>query len=107
MTENDWNDESVAIVESLGKDSHVADKYRAGKTLAEKAAWRFIEERKGEIGFDLVVLHPPYIFGPILHSVDKAEDLNWSTNEWFDAVIKGTKTKEELVNIRYVSASTV
>ncbi|KAK5995468.1 Putative uncharacterized oxidoreductase [Cladobotryum mycophilum] len=38
--------------------------YRASKTAAEKAAWRFMEQRG--LGFDLVSLCPGMVFGPFL-----------------------------------------
>ncbi|KAL3952021.1 hypothetical protein ACCO45_013738 [Purpureocillium lilacinum] len=39
--------------------------YRASKTAAEKAAWRFMEEQRG-LGFDLVSLCPGMVFGSFL-----------------------------------------
>ncbi|KAG6034223.1 hypothetical protein E4U41_006655 [Claviceps citrina] len=52
--------------------------YRASKTAAEKAAWRFMSERKP--GFDLVSLCPTMVFGPFLPgSMPKAiRDVNTS-----------------------------
>ncbi|QYS95798.1 Epimerase domain-containing protein [Trichoderma simmonsii] len=38
--------------------------YRASKTAAEKAAWKFMESRP--LGFDLVSLCPGMVFGPFL-----------------------------------------
>ncbi|OAA57736.1 NAD(P)-binding domain protein [Cordyceps fumosorosea ARSEF 2679] len=39
--------------------------YRASKTAAERAAWRFLEERD-PAGFDMVSLCPAMVFGPFL-----------------------------------------
>ena len=35
--------------------------YQASKTLAERAAWEFVEEKKGEIKFDLVSINPSWV----------------------------------------------
>ncbi len=51
-TEADWNDDS-----SL---DHGA--YAYSKTMAERAAWDFMDQR--EVGFDLVVINPTGVIGP-------------------------------------------
>ncbi|SCU80129.1 LAMI_0B00914g1_1 [Lachancea mirantina] len=38
--------------------------YMASKKLAEKLAWDFLEENKGEINFTLTTVNPPYVMGP-------------------------------------------
>ena len=30
------------------------------------AAWKFVEDHKDEINWDLVTINPPYVFGTIL-----------------------------------------
>ena len=40
--------------------------YMASKTLAEKAAWEFVDANKSTISWDLVALNPPWIFGASL-----------------------------------------
>ncbi|KAI5310867.1 hypothetical protein KEM55_005989 [Ascosphaera atra] len=50
--------------------------YRGSKKFAEKTAWDFIEREKPN--FDLVALCPPLVFGPVVHPVPKASDLNES-----------------------------
>ena len=40
--------------------------YEKSKTLAEKAAWDFVKELPSEKKFDLTVINPGLIFGPIL-----------------------------------------
>ena len=42
-TEADWNEASPRAVEELGAKASPADKYLASKTLAERAAWSFVE----------------------------------------------------------------
>lgn len=70
FSEKDWNEQAVQDVQENGRNAMVGNKYRASKTLAEKAAWAFVKENK--IDWDLVVLNPPYVsnriclFHPIL-----------------------------------------
>ncbi|ELU41848.1 D-lactaldehyde dehydrogenase [Rhizoctonia solani AG-1 IA] len=65
-----------STLETKGKAAAGGDKYRASKTLAEKAAWAFLEERKPK--FDIATINPPMVFGPILHQVSNPESLNTS-----------------------------
>jgi nucleoside-diphosphate-sugar epimerase len=51
-TEKDWNDESTA------EDGA----YRASKALAEKAAWEISKKE----GFELAVINPTFVLGPII-----------------------------------------
>ncbi|GER51891.1 NAD(P)-binding Rossmann-fold superfamily protein [Striga asiatica] len=56
------------------------DYYALGKTLAEKAAWKFAEEN----GLDLVTLHPGYVIGPLLQPI-----LNFSSEALLDLIREG------------------
>jgi nucleoside-diphosphate-sugar epimerase len=76
---SDWNTFSPKEVEDKGKDVDPSQAYRASKTLAERAAWKFIEEEKPS--FDITTVNPPLIFGPIIHDVPSAEKLNTSVNK--------------------------
>ena len=51
-TENDWNESS----------SLTDNPYAYSKTVAEKAAWKFMEEKKPH--FDLIVINPSMVLGP-------------------------------------------
>lgn len=62
-SEDDWNDTALEQLKADGKNAHYLVKYRASKVLAERAAWEFYEENKGKVGWDLVVLNPPIVFG--------------------------------------------
>ncbi|RPD65277.1 NAD(P)-binding protein [Lentinus tigrinus ALCF2SS1-7] len=99
FSEENWNDASIAEVKEKGKDATPLAKYRTSKTLAERAAWDFWNKHKSEVSWDLVVLNPPFVFGPFLHDVDKPENLNESAREFYDTVVKGTKDKTALVNL--------
>lgn len=94
--ETSWNERSPKAVEELGKKAAPIDKYRASKTLAERAAWKFVEQNKNKIKYDLVVLNPPFVFGPPLHEVGEAASLNTSMLDLFKYGIKGLASKEVL-----------
>ncbi|KAJ3108629.1 methylglyoxal reductase (NADPH-dependent) gre2 [Phlyctochytrium planicorne] len=76
LTEEDWNDGAVKQLETTGNDTPANVAYAASKTLAEKAAWKFVEEHKPN--FDLVVINPPFIFGPPIHHISSYDDINTS-----------------------------
>ncbi|SJX66594.1 related to GRE2-methylglyoxal reductase (NADPH-dependent) [Sporisorium reilianum f. sp. reilianum] len=93
-TEKDWNISSVENVDKKGKDQEASDAYRASKTLAERAAWQFVEETKPS--WDLVTINPPLVFGPILHQVSSPEKLNTSVGfVW--GLLHGSKKEEDLL----------
>jgi dihydroflavonol-4-reductase len=71
LNESDWNQQS-----SLDRNP-----YYYSKTLAERAAWTFVEQQKP--GFDLVVINPFLIVGPSL-----VPSLNVS-NRIFVDLVKG------------------
>ena len=99
FSEEDWNEASIAEVKEKGRAAGAPAKYRASKTLAERAAWEFYEKHKSEVGWDLVVLNPPFVFGPFLHDVPNPESLNESARDWYDTVVKGKKDNETLANV--------
>ncbi|KAI0665748.1 NAD-P-binding protein [Trametes maxima] len=65
FTEADWNDEAVKQVEEEGSRAPAYIKYNASKTLSERAAWDFIEKNKSQASFDLSVINPSWVFGPV------------------------------------------
>ncbi|KAJ7589009.1 hypothetical protein C8J56DRAFT_1075343 [Mycena floridula] len=92
FTENDWNEQSIQLVEQLGRDAPAGLKYFASKTLAEKAAWDFYNKHKSELSWELVVLCPGWVFGLAIHEVATLKSLNTSTALWYKAVF----TEEEV-----------
>ena len=52
--ENDWSDPSIAVP------------YEKSKTLAEKAAWDFVQKITESERFELVVINPALTWGPTL-----------------------------------------
>lgn len=95
--ETDWNDASVREVETLGAGAAPFTMYSASKTLAERSAWQFVENNKEKLNWDLAVVNPPFVYGPVLHEVSAPESLNTSMHDWYDVVVKKSKTDEQLV----------
>jgi len=95
FSEKDWNIGSGERIKEKGREATQLDKYRASKALAEKAAWKWIDEHKGQITFDLVVINPPFVFGPIIHEVPNVKSLNTSVDNFYQ-ILKGAKKDEEL-----------
>ncbi|KAF8308506.1 NAD(P)-binding protein [Clavulina sp. PMI_390] len=75
-SEADWNDASIRAVKEGTAEGPTM--YWASKTLGERAAWTFVEEHKSEIRFDLSVICPPWMFGPVIHQVTTPDTLNLS-----------------------------
>ncbi|KAI9057802.1 NAD-P-binding protein [Trametes sanguinea] len=65
-TEEDWNDQAVQLTEEKGRDAPGLIKYEASKTLAERAAWDFMERHREVASFDLCVVNPSLVFGPLV-----------------------------------------
>ncbi|EJF64216.1 D-lactaldehyde dehydrogenase [Dichomitus squalens LYAD-421 SS1] len=90
--ENDWNQHDVDVCQREGRAAAQVSMYCASKTLAERSAWEFWKENKdkGVIGWDLVSLCPPWVFGPVVHKDEGGpDDLNDSNKFVYDAVVKG------------------
>ncbi|KAG6329779.1 hypothetical protein ID866_9311 [Astraeus odoratus] len=92
FTDNDWNIECLDAVKDQGENAPSSQKYRASKTLAEQAAWKFVEDHREEIHWDLTVLNPPYIFGPIIHEATRPLSLNASSQWFYDYVADPKKS---------------
>ncbi|KAG6861785.1 hypothetical protein C0995_012289 [Termitomyces sp. Mi166 len=96
LNENDWNEPSIREIQEKGADAPGYVKYYAAKTAAEIAAWKFYEENKSAISWDLSVLNPPYVFGPPIHELKSPEALNTSSRLWYDAVVVGGQPEDFL-----------
>ncbi|KAF7332838.1 D-lactaldehyde dehydrogenase [Mycena venus] len=83
LSEADWNDQAVREVEEKGRSASNGAKYRTSKTLAERAAWDFAKKYKDEIGWDVSVMNPPLVVGPIIHAVASPDSLNTSAKMMF------------------------
>ena len=93
--ESYWNEADVETVAREGRAASWAKKYAASKVAAERAAWAFYEEAKSKAaasgcGWDLTVLVPPAVFGPVLHEVRGGpETLNVSNAMLYNAIMNG------------------
>lgn len=91
FTEDDWN--PVTYAEGATPGGHKGTAYRASKTLAERAAWRFMDDKKPS--FDLVTICPPLVFGPV--ATTSAQPVNTSNGRfvqlvqgrWRDGILPG------------------
>ncbi|KAI3317334.1 NAD(P)-binding protein [Xylariaceae sp. AK1471] len=63
--------------------------YRASKTFAERAAWKFVEEKKPN--FSLAVCNPPLVLGPVIHHLDSLSSLNTSNERVRDLMSGAAK----------------
>ncbi|RKL18889.1 hypothetical protein BFJ68_g3910 [Fusarium oxysporum] len=62
FTEADWNDEALAAVKKLGKESPSPLIYAASKVASERAFWKFRDERSPS--FTMTALNPVFVMGP-------------------------------------------
>ncbi|KAI1855277.1 hypothetical protein JX266_000142 [Neoarthrinium moseri] len=71
----DWN---PTTLEEVRPTADAPAAYRASKTFAERAAWEFVEREKPD--FDLVMLCPPMIYGPVFDErwIGRPEELDQS-----------------------------
>ncbi|KAJ7675152.1 D-lactaldehyde dehydrogenase [Mycena rosella] len=92
LSDVNWNDQAVEQVNEQGRAASGAAKYQASKTLAERAAWGFVQKHKVEIAWDLSVLNPPLVLGPVIHAVSSPEALNTSAHRMYEAFTKPDAT---------------
>jgi len=71
-SEADWN--PTTLEESL---ENAVNGYYGSKVLAEKAAWKFVEDEKP--GFALTTLTPPMVYGPVKQKVHSLDEVNTSS----------------------------
>ncbi|KAI1447056.1 dihydroflavonol-4-reductase [Annulohypoxylon stygium] len=84
----DWN--PITFGEATALTATPQDAYRGSKTMAEQAAWRFIEEKKPQ--FDLVTLCPSMVFGPLANTPSSIQELNESNKLLWKVASGGAST---------------
>ena len=91
FTEEDWS-----VIDRL------IDPYTRSKTLAEQAAWEFIESLPPEHLLELAVINPGYVIGPVLDDREKTSAELHRT--YLEAKVPGAaRVKFNLVDVRDVS----
>ncbi|RXW23027.1 hypothetical protein EST38_g2830 [Candolleomyces aberdarensis] len=89
FSEVDWNELSINEIREQGRQAHPMTKYRASKTLAEKALWKFYEEnvkKEGRVTWDVAALNPPFVYGPGIQEISSPSTLNATLKVWYDFV---------------------
>ncbi|KAI8621483.1 hypothetical protein BC830DRAFT_1094171 [Chytriomyces sp. MP71] len=96
LSELDWNTNAVEAFEAQGSATPARIAYPASKTLAEQAAWQFKKDHP-DASFDLVIINPPFIFGPHIHPCAKPDSLNTSVKMVYDFYTGTTKEVNPLM----------
>lgn len=86
------------------------EKYRASKTLAERALWDYMAENRSKLQFDAVTVNPPFIYGPVIHEVSSRAHLNGSAQYLIYQLTRRDVTSSEIaatflanhIDVRYV-----
>ncbi|EHK21712.1 uncharacterized protein TRIVIDRAFT_70733 [Trichoderma virens Gv29-8] len=86
--EKDFN--PATYDEAKSKDADFGFAYCASKVLAEKAAWKFVEEKKPN--FSVAVINPPIIYGPNRHFIDDLNNLNTSSGMFY-SLMNGSRSE--------------
>ncbi|KAF8676861.1 NAD-P-binding protein [Rhizoctonia solani] len=78
-----WDDDAVRIAQEKGSEASIMERYKAMKVWSEKAAWKFVEDNKSKINFDLVTILPGLITGTPVNDSTPLEQLS-SSNHLFE-----------------------
>lgn len=95
FSEEDWNEAVVEAVRTQGIAANSIEKYCASKVLAERAAWDVWHGWKdgGEVEWDLVAIHPPWVYGPPLLPGTKLEQFSESVIDWHRTIVEGGQSQ--------------
>lgn len=104
-TEADWNISDAEGSAKEGDQQTPLNAYRASKTLAERAAWEFVETN--DISFDLATINPPLVMGPLIHQVKSPDTLNTSAKSVWKLVHNGQGAPGCAVDVRDVAQAHV
>ena len=81
FSESTWNPVTYADI-----NKSKATAYRLSKTMAEKAAWDFVKDPANNAKFDLAVINPPLVFGPVRHHLSSLSAINTSNKPVVDCL---------------------
>jgi hypothetical protein len=111
-TENNWNPvcllflmkiHQLIIIQVTAEDAIAKTDtvlgYNVSKTRAESAAWDFI--RTESPCFDLVVINPDIITGPMIHPISGAKSINETNHFAIASFIDGTHQQIEGVTFPF------
>lgn len=92
--ENDWSD--------LGGE---IDAYAKSKTLAEQAAWKYVRNQESNQPFELTVINPSNVMGPLLDGADLGTSAT-TIKDFLSGAYPGTaRISLFLVDVRDVAAA--
>nr|XP_018260628.1 uncharacterized protein I303_07554 [Kwoniella dejecticola CBS 10117]OBR82786.1 hypothetical protein I303_07554 [Kwoniella dejecticola CBS 10117] len=92
--EEDWNEVDLIRCEKEGSEAPGDSKYRGNKVLAERAYWDFLKNE--QVSFDGVTIHPPMVYGPIIHQCDDPAKLNHSVGNRIYPYVAGRMKQSDL-----------
>ena len=97
-TQDDWNPITIEKAEEIFSQGNERPAYQASKKFAEKSAWDFKKSGDNHVKWDLVVLNPPMIYGPMANKPSTEKDLNESNARIFHGFFKGKKPEDGLLD---------
>lgn len=95
-TEKDWN--PVTAEQAIERNDVVLG-YNVSKTRAEAAAWKFMQANSPS--FDIAVINPDIIIGPMIHPVLGPKSINQTNQFAIASFIDGTHPKIEGVTFPF------
>ncbi|KAF9887795.1 hypothetical protein FE257_009601 [Aspergillus nanangensis] len=95
-TEKDWN--PVTAEQAIERKDIILG-YNVSKTRAEAAAWRFMKINAPP--FDLAVINPDIIIGPMMHPIHGPKSINETNNFAIASFIDGTHKQIEGVTFPF------
>ncbi|KAF4962164.1 hypothetical protein FSARC_9738 [Fusarium sarcochroum] len=94
-TEDDWN---PVTRQYAVENNDVVSGYNVSKIEPEQAAWKFMEKKPT---FDLVVINPDIITGPMIHPISGAKSVNETNRFAIYDFLDGTHPKIEDVRFPF------
>ncbi|KAJ5601197.1 NAD dependent epimerase/dehydratase [Penicillium lagena] len=86
-TEKDWNPTQVTAEQAIERKDTVLG-YNVSKIRGEAAAWEFMKQNSPS--FDLVVINPDIIIGPMIHQIEGPKSINETNKFAIASFIDGT-----------------
>lgn len=95
-TEKDWN--PVTVEQAIDRNDPVLG-YNVSKTRAEAAAWKFMKQ--STTFFDLAVINPDIIIGPMIHPISGPNSINQTNQFAIASFVDGTHKEIEGVTFPF------